>query len=599
MEGTQVFIYRALYYGIILLTAGVFGGVYIQRHYGAEDRTVRRLLWLLFVLPFLAGGYHICVSALVFVFLLWQLIVFGKQRSGLRLYLCDGVLAVLLLVLAYGITALWAADHGMAGYGFIKYLPLLFYVLLLMQLKKEQLCDFYCVVPLGGGCMVLLSFPLQFLPMLSDVLAPKGRLAGFMEYPNTFALFLLVGVVLQTTKKDRTRKDVALDAVLMLGIFASGSRTSFLLLLFVLIVSGLLQRNLKFAAAEIGAFAGCLLLSMLVSSLEVYSAAGRYLTTSVGDSTLLSRLLYFKDVLPVIAKHPFGLGYLGYSAVQGSIQHGVYTVTLVHNELLQLLVDIGWLPVALLCVALFQSFFAKGAGARRRLLMAVILGHCMMDFDLQFLSIWFLLLPLLELHKGKPVTARGGRIPAGIAGAVLTVLCLWLSTSDLLYQYGNYGACLKITPFHTMAMERKLTEISDPEELETLADRILLQSAYSSIAYSAKANAAFAKGDVEGMMAAEEAAIVRSPYALEEYTDYFDKLYAAMQLFTAQEDAQSAQVCRNKLLDIPNMLARVEENTDPLAWKLEHKPELMLPENYRQMLETVRETVVKEETQGT
>ena len=590
MEGTiQIFMGKALYYGAVLAAAGIVGGCYIQRIYGTENRTVKRLLWLLFVLPFLAGGYNIEFAPLVFLYLLWQLIEIGKQR-GLRLYLCDGALAVLAVVAAYGITAIWAADRGMAGFGFVKFLPLLCYMLLLMQLEQKALPGIYRMTPLCGALMVLVSVPLQFVPALSDVLAPEGRLAGFMEYPNTFALFLLIGLILQTTKKVRDKRDILLDALLMAGIFASGSRTSFLLLIFILIAAACLRRERRFAMEEAGILAAGLLLSAAASQLGLCSAAGRYLTTSTGDSTLLSRLLYFKDALPVIAMHPFGLGYLGYSAVQGSIQHGVYTVSLVHNELLQLLLDIGWVPVALLCAALVQAFFAKTAGAQKRLLLLVILGHCMMDFDLQFLSIWFLLLPLLEGHRGKPVTLRKGGVPAGAAGAALAALCLWMSAGEVLYQSGACNACLAVTPFHTKAMEQRLTELSDPEALEELSNQILEKNPYSSLAYSAKANAALARGDVAAMAEAKEAAIVRNPYGLEEYTDYFDKLYAAMQMFSAQGDAQSAQSCRNKLLAIPNMLAHVEENTDPLAWRLQHKPELTLPTPYEELLAALGET---------
>ena len=46
--------------------------------------------------------------------------------------------------------------------------------------------------------------------------------------------------------------------------------------------------------------------------------SGRFLTTSLHSSTLLGRLLYAQDALPVILRHPFGLGYRSYTYMQGS-----------------------------------------------------------------------------------------------------------------------------------------------------------------------------------------------------------------------------------------------------------------------------------------
>lgn len=35
------------------------------------------------------------------------------------------------------------------------------------------------------------------------------------------------------------------------------------------------------------------------------------------------------------------------------------------------------------------------------------------------------------------------------------------------------------------------------------------------------------------------------------------------------------------IISVPEMLAQVESNTDPLAWKIADRPQLTLPEEYR------------------
>ncbi len=60
----------------------------------------------------------------------------------------------------------------------------------------------------------------------------------------------------------------------------------------------------------------------------------RFLVLPIKSSTFRERLLYARDVLPVIFTHPLGLGYQGYLYLQGSFQTGVYQTRFVHNELL-------------------------------------------------------------------------------------------------------------------------------------------------------------------------------------------------------------------------------------------------------------------------
>ncbi|MCI6248097.1 hypothetical protein MR730_04205, partial [bacterium] len=45
--------------------------------------------------------------------------------------------------------------------------------------------------------------------------------------------------------------------------------------------------------------------------------------------------------------------------------------------------------------------------------------------------------------------------------------------------------------------------------------------------------------------------------------------------------SDSAEICRQEIISVPEMLAQVESNTDPLAWKIADRPQLTLPEEYR------------------
>ena len=571
--------------GSVFLAAAILGGILVHRE--RDDPETRRMQWLLFVMPFATGGFFSASSVVLGGGAIWS---FGKkyqESRRLNLQLSVSSVALGLVVLGYWATLFWAKNKGAAWIGAAKFSALGLYGLVLMQQAPEKREKALAVLPLAGAIMIVTSFPLQYISVLSDTIAPKGRLAGFFEYPNTFALFLLIGLILQYTKTQRKKADYIIDFLLILGVFLSGSRTNFAFMALVIVVGFLCRKDWKFRLVTAGGFVLCIAASLLGAKLLSGFSAARYLTTSASDTSFLSRVLYDVDALPVILRHPFGLGYMGYKAVQGSIQTGVYTVAYVHNELLQLLLDIGWIPTLALCAAIILAFFKRGAGAQRRLILLVIAGHCMLDFDLQFLSIWMVLLACLNLESGKTATLQRG-VPAMLGGLVtLLVVCLWLVAGDTLYYLGATQQCLELTPFHGAALERQLSELDDAEVLDETAQKVLKLNRYSTIAWSARTNAAYATGNITAMMQYKEWAISTAPYSLDEYLDYFDKLYGAMERYIAIGDQDSAAVCAQKLLTIPDQLNAVMEGSSVLAWHVQHIPQLTLPAEYQEKLEQI------------
>jgi hypothetical protein len=143
---------------------------------------------------------------------------------------------------------------------------------------------------------------------------------------------------------------------------------------------------------------------------------------------------------------------------------------------------------------------------------------------------------------------------------------------------------LKVTPFHTQAMEYRLTQLRDIEELDQTADRLLRLNSSSGLGHGAKANAAYASGDVVTMVDEKKAAIRCARYDPEEYCDYFRKLYDYLVWYRARGDGQSAQICASLILEIPGMLEQVRQETTPLAWMLKDVPQLELPAEYQKLL---------------
>lgn len=566
-----------------ILLFGTISGLLAVRSV-CKAPALQPLCWLLYFIPFCSGGFYAASCAVASVVLMFWLICHCRKQEKFNLHLSDPLLSVIAVAAGSAMAVFWGADRGSAPWGFVHTLPLVLFALVLLQLEKNQIGEVYCLVPLSGAVMTSVSFVMFWIPAVADQVSVAGRLSGFFEYPNTFAAFLLAGLMISVSNQKRTRWSFVVDAILIFGIFQSGSRTTFVMLIVMMVILCICKLERKIRIGLWSAFAVCIVWSFVVPLLGGNDATDRYLLTSINSNTLMGRLLYYSDALKIIAKHPLGLGYGGYHAVQGALQSGYYDVAYVHNGLLQLFLDVGWFPALMMCWSILRSFFSSAATPTQRLLLLVIIGHSMLDFDLEYLSMWLLVLPALQFHQPKPIQIRKGGKPAIAVGAVAVAVCLWLAVSDGLYRNSQLEWCLKVTPFHSQAQIHRLTTITDAQILDQAADKLLALNPHSSVAYSAKANAASAMGDAGAMVEAKKKAISCARYHLNEYLDYFDKLYKVMAYYHSVGDMESASVCMELLQQIPLMLDDVRVSTSPLAEKLGDQPELVLPETYQKIL---------------
>ena len=143
------------------------------------------------------------------------------------------LLSIFIVCLMYFLTALWGIDSGMSLMGGVKFLPLLLWFLLIAGKKdrKERLIE---TLPVLGACMTLFSFVMMQFSIFEKSVSVAGRLAGFFQYPNTYALFMLICLVIAVDKLNWDKIDwlwCAYAGIAVFGIIMSGSRTVLLLML--------------------------------------------------------------------------------------------------------------------------------------------------------------------------------------------------------------------------------------------------------------------------------------------------------------------------------------------------------------------------------
>ena len=533
---------------------------------------------LVAVMPFITGIFYEWQAALATAALL--VILIAKTVKEKKICFETGFPLIFTACLTAGniLTAFWAVDKGMVWLGVVKFLPLLLFV---FAASKED--DNLRFVPLAGVVMTVVSVALSPIDALKGHVIVSGRIGGFFEYPNAFAMFLLICLILVLFKEKIRIVDWVFAAVYLAGIALSGSRTVIVLtaLTAIVFIAWVNDKKIKIIAAAAFVLAA--------------AAAGIYLFNKLSSltngSTFYGRFLYFIDAMPVILKHPFGLGYYGYYYTQGSFQTGVYSVIHIHNDLLQILLDVGWIPAAAGCVMMVKAFMKAEFQYKVIMLMTVL--HLLFDFDMQFVSMSVILLAVVirssdSKTKTLKLSYKTSLASLAAVSVVLAGVSVYFGLASFFNYLNRFDTAAKIYPAYTEAQKMNLVNAQTDEEMDAVAGSILKHNPNYPLANNAKARLAFSSGDILSMMDYKEKAISYDKYSLQEYLDYLDMLTYAISMYVQIEDYDSAEYCISRCLSIRNDLKRVEAGTSELGRMIDDKPELELPAEYADYIDMLQ-----------
>lgn len=389
------------------------------------------------------------------------------------------------------------------------------------------------VVIISGTLMALaVTVAVAFLKEdnpIVQLLVQKQRIGGFIQYANTFGIYLFICLVLlhfqdyKRTALYLTGRSIG-TIFLTCGIVLTQSRATLFITVAYLccaIFLSMLDRKtsgkniLLFLNTCIGVVVGFLVLRYGTLFIE----QARVLNTSFQVSEWQTRLLYYDDSMSLLKKNIFGYGYLGYHYLQPGVQtESAYHVKFVHSGLIQMGLDFGigglvafffmtlFMPAVkiLMYVKVCLQFFTDTIGIHHNIqgnvysdkkewdtdgvLLAVgIVGlvvHLFIDFDTEYLLIPIILvicLNILEVH-GRPVIKGYGienpslqqrqgilylksRIMTMGAGLFLVVLFIYMGTVTAMEYFGKSQTAVSLYPLYTEAIESILSQKPDGADL--------------------------------------------------------------------------------------------------------------------------------------
>lgn len=524
-----------------------------------------------------AGLFYEYLSCFFSLFLIAGLLFYIRDNRALRYKLNYVSITVCLISAFYFLSAFWAIDYGMALIGGFKFLPLPLFLCVLYQ-EKEIAPAIKKWLPDIAAVLTVVSAIGMCIPEANSILHVAGRLAGTFQYPNTFALFLLVTEILLLGQEKIEKKECLVLVILLTGIVLTGSRTVFVLTILINVLMLFFHKNKKTKIA----LGSCLLAGIIiVVAYELVSGESgiveRLSSISFGESTFLGRLLYYQDAIPLIIKNPLGLGFMGYYYMQQSIQTGVYSVMYIHNDFLQILLDIGWIPLLALMGVIIKSLLNKKIPLHERLIILVIALHSCFDFNLQFVSIFCLLILFLDYDTGKEYVIRKTQSCIIILG-LISICCLYVGIHLTLVDLKKNEAAHYLYPWNTQNESVLITQVEEMEDAVIIADKILERNEYLNIVYSVKAREAYEAGNFTDLINYKNLIFEIAPFQYEEYEEYCYMLINGISLYLQAGDVESANYCKEELQKVRASVESMDEHLSDLGKKIKDQPETELPE---------------------
>ena len=413
---------------------------------------------------------------------------------------------------------------------------------------------------------------------------------GFFQYANTFALFLLIGIIYIGYSKQPKWKIIIYNIGLLFGILISGCRTVQILTLLNYIIMIIKQKELRmyFIALVIIAIAGTIGYVLITGNLNT---VGRYLTTSTSSRSLQERLLYYKDAIPLILRHPFGLGYMGYSYIQSQIQTGIYQAAYVHNDFLQFALDIGIIPLVVLIIALIKNLFSKNKELSFRLILLTIALHMLIDFDLQFMIIFLILVMTLNLWDNKEYEYETNKIALISIDTLLIIIYLYFGIVTLLNYFEKDEIATKMYPIYTeanIAIANNYMQNEDINSAYKIALNIQKTNSELGMIYNIKAYYYYINKDWKSMVQNKKKYLEFNKYNLKEYDEYVLMLSEAIEYYAQNEEMEKAMEYIKQVAEVPSIIEHVKSSTSSISYNLKDIPTFELSENVQKYILTMK-----------
>lgn len=520
------------------------------------------LFAILLFFPFFVGGYYVFYSAAVGIVLLIALLVHIFKTKSIKYSKSFTFFVLLFMSVMYFLTKFWAVDKSMSIHGFVKFFTAFLFTLAIIQISREERQQLLYSVPITAVIMTVFTELMGFTEFGRNRFYDNiGDLHGAFEYANAFAIYLLIAFIIALCSNIKIPFKLVTIVVCAYGIYKSNSRAVWMIsaVMLVLIVLCYVFKNVSKSTRKLIVlliFLFGVLSFIILYRFGIVEKVFNYINT---DGSFNERYLYYTDTLRYILKHPFGKGAYAFYFAQSKFQSAYYYAIDVHCDLLQYAIEIGVIPALLFAVVVVKQLFSKQTSLLQKLVMTAIMLHSLFDYDLQFISILFVLLLCFDYPNVEEKEIDSKLIPTVIV-SVFAVLYVVIGLSAFCNYMGDHQKSVyyyKNTPSLIILMQ----STNDKQSAYVLAQEILKRNDSVYEPNNVMANIYSADNKYGKAIKQMELVIEKDPRTMQHYRDYIDLLVKANKYYEERGETEKSQNCKNKIASVDDMIMELKENT--------------------------------------
>lgn len=546
----------------------------------------KALFVILFLFPFFVGGYYVFYSAVVGIVLAVLLLINIFKFKEIKYSASFTFFVLMFMSVMYFVTKFWAVDKSMAIHGFVKFFSAFLFVVTLIQIDKDEQKALLCSVPLTAVVMTVFTYLMGFTAFGKNRFYDNiGDLHGTFEYANAFAIYLLVGIIVALFSDIKLPFKIITFIVCVFGIYKSNSRAVWLVSVFmvVVIITYFIFKHVDNTKNKVSVvFLGILfavLVFILLYRFGIVEKVWNYVST---DSSFNERLLYYTDAFHYILKHPFGKGAYAFYFAQPAFQSAYYYAIDVHCDFLQYAIEIGVIPAVLFVVVVVKQLCSKQNSVLQKFVILTIVLHSLVDYDLQFTSILFVMLLCFYYQNIKIIEVTSKLVPSVIALAFvlfygvigLSAFCNYIGDHQKsVYYYKN-------TPSLIILMQ----STNDKQSAYVLAQEILKRNDSVYEPNNVMANIYSADNKYGKAVKQMELVIKKDPRTMQHYRDYIDLLVKASKYYEERGEIKKSQIYKDKIACVDDMVSDLKNHTSKRGVSYGRKQNFEIGKKYKKII---------------
>lgn len=547
-----------------------------------------RILIVMFLFACLFGGFYEFSAMIMMGILVMYLVLVYEKKKVLKIPKSTEFIGIVIIAAAYVLTVFYGIDSGVSLSGVLKIFSIIVFYLFWNNTSDDEKSFIWSAIPTTGAAVTFLAIAVYPFENIRDLFYRAGRLGGTFQYSNTYALFLLIGlIVLLHVEMWRLKEKIEM-AVLILGIIFSGSRSVVILGAVVLLLILIRKRSYKRMLFILPIMVVAIIIGGLFLDLDIT----RFLKMTVNSSTLNGRFLYWYDAIPVLWKHPFGLGYMGYYFLQPQIQSGNYVTKFVHNDFWQLGLDAGIIPMVIVLIIVGKVLVSKNVEVRQKIILSVLFLHSLFDFDMQFVLMAFVsVMCISNPQEPHIIIGKKQRNMAIPILATTGVISIYFAVAFGMAYLGQHDVALKLYPYNTFAREERMQM-----EEEKLSDAEIIIQTNGTLpdAYEARIQNKCENGMYDEILNDVGQMLDHAGYQADYYNQAVYYLSIALDNAIRSDDLENAQEILKAIQNIPDRIEKIYSRTSKLAYKINDKPEIELETSIQEYLDKVSNVTLEQ-----